>query len=71
MCLPQGGKSDDISYGINLDIRLEYHIAAYNGVSRDRKQIVSFQMAKILKLACSICVLFASSIIDPYFGTVC
>lgn len=53
MCLPQGEKSDKISYGINLDIRLEYRIAAHNGVSSDRKQIVSFQMAKIPKLACS------------------
>lgn len=53
MRLPQGEKSDKISYGINLDIKLEYRIAAHNGVSRDRKQIVSFQMAKIPKLACS------------------
>lgn len=53
MCLPQGKKSGEISYGINLDIRLEYRIAAYNDVSRDRKQIVSFQMAKIPKPACS------------------
>lgn len=61
MCLPQGEKSDEISYGINLDIRLEYHIAAYNGISRDRKQMVNFQMAKISKLVCSICVLVPSS----------